>query len=189
MRIIKEQGMYMFIQKKKIKYYHVIILFIFALCSCRSTKDTAVEIEDLNGSWMADWIYKGRMERSPEKRELGMHVRVFSWGEGLAISNTTNHFDITADEPFYLVSGVGRFGIIEINQIGKSSIKVRMYQGDLDDPDFQWIIEPVFHFLDKDTYWIESEELENGSILYGKDALWHRLSGPGRLNVLIEKIF
>jgi hypothetical protein len=60
-----------------------------------------------------------------------------------------------------------------------TSLTINAYRGDLEEPDYCWFIKLTFHFIDKDTIWIETDDFK-GSSDYGKGKLWHRLSGPSQ---------
>jgi hypothetical protein len=114
-----------------------------------------------------------------EERTHLLSIRMFSWGEAVSKSYTSFDIDISANEPFINEPGLGHFPIIETTKTGINSIKIRAYRGFEDSPDFSWEPELTFHFIDKDTLWIETDAFK-GSEDYGGGKLWHRLSGPAQ---------
>ena len=137
------------------------------------------EISDLNGTWQPDLSYKITLKMSEEERGNDLIPREFSWGTGMSILNTTIGIDITDDVPVILDPGYGEFNITEITHVSANSIKVNAYRGNLSKPEYCWFVEITFHFIDKDTLWIECEDFQSQSpSFYGKNALWHRFSGP-----------
>lgn len=156
---------------RNIRFIHFVVLcMVLVLSSCSKTKSYAAEIYDLNGTWQPDWSYQATLELPEEEREWS--IQKFSWGEGKSIPNTTFHIDLTSGEPFIDEPGLGRFPIIDTTQTKTDVIKIHARRRD-------FIIEIIFHFVDKDTLWIESDRFGN-STEYGKGALWHRISGPSR---------
>jgi hypothetical protein len=150
----------------------IVLCAILALGSCAAKKSYAAEIADLNGTWQPDWSYQAALELPEEEKGSYLSQRKYSWGSSMSIPNTTFDIDITDEEPFILAPGDGAFYITEITQTGTDIIKVNATSAT------GWSIEVVFHFVDKDTLWIESKIFDGSQ--YGKDALWHRLSGPER---------
>jgi hypothetical protein len=147
-------------------------------------KNYTAEIIDINGTWQPDVDYQAFLELSEEEMgRLRIFEEEFSWGTGMRRPYRTFNIDITASEPF-LRAMEDRLLVTKITQAGKDAVKVNAYYGRLDDPDYCWFIDFVFHFNDKDTMWIECEYFEerdrtNGNYaIYGKGALWHRMSGP-----------
>ncbi|MDR2965866.1 MAG: hypothetical protein LBU88_08830 [Treponema sp.] len=161
----------MYIRNKS--FFSIMLSIVFALYSC-SPSNYSAEISDLNGTWQPNWSYRAAMKLSEE--EINYFIFSFSWGEGLTLFHTTFEIDTTAEEPFISEPGLGYFPITEITQVGASSIKIRAVRGDLTEPAYCWYPEFIFHFIDKDTIWIETDDIDNSD--YGKKALWYRLSGP-----------
>jgi hypothetical protein len=156
--------------------YFVILCAVFTLGSCVKTTSYAAEISDLNGTWQPDWSYKATLKKPKEERGENFRLREYSWGEGQIIMHTTFNVDITDDIPFFDAGGDGRFTITDITQIGQSSIKSNAFHGPQDDP--HWIVEVIFHFINRNTFWIESKEFGKLDEDYRKGSLWHRISGP-----------
>ena len=139
----------------------------------------AFDIPDLNGTWQPDWSYKATLNLPEKDRDFGNYFLDFSWGKALCIIHTSFDIDITAKGPFFRAPGDGLFQITNIIKITANRIKIFAYHGL--DPDNRTFIEIIFHFIDKNTIWIESEFLEDDiGIMYGRGNLWHRLSGPGQ---------
>jgi len=160
--------------KRFIFVFLIVLSMIIIFGSCSKEKNYKAEIYDLNGTWQPDFIYRGSQKQTEEKRKLPKEV--FSWGEGEYIPNATFNIDITSEKPFILEPGLGLFPVTEITQVGMNSIKVNAFRASDFDPKIGFSIEFIFHFIDKDTIWIENKEID--SILYRKSELWHRLSGP-----------
>jgi hypothetical protein len=149
---------------------------VFSAASCSKTGTFAAEIGDLNGTWQPDWSYRAGASMPKEKRHYTKEQ--FSWGTGTIILNTTFDIDLERDEPYVFEPGLGGFPVREITQPAKDTIAIRVYRGNLQAA--FWDLTFVFHFVDKDTLWIESEDKTFAtSSEYGKGALWRRLSGPG----------
>jgi len=161
------------------KLIYLITIFITVLLiSCIKPTSYAGEILDLNGTWLPDWSYKEYIKLKEDKKKE--FLIQFSWGKGKSISNTTFEIDITAIKPFITEPGLGLFNITETMQIGSSSIKIIAFRGLQDEPTIGRYIEIIFHFIDKNKIWIETKDFI-GSSDYGKGNLWHRLSGPEKL--------
>jgi len=162
---------------KDFRFLYLIVLnVILALGSCSKTESYAANISDLNGVWQPDWSYKATLE-IPEA-ESHIRYRRFSWGESEYIPDTTFNVDLMDKEPFIQIPGTGLFPVTEIEQTGINSIKIHAYRGPIGDPYNAWPVDVIFHFIDKDTVWIDNTD-SHGK-MYGKKAPWHRLSGPGR---------
>ena len=160
-----------------------ILYMVLTLSACSRTSNYAAEISDLNGTWQPGWSYKAILEVPEEERSWSMSK--FSWGEGKSIPNTTFNIDISAEKPFIKEPGLGSFPVTKITQAGINSIKVNAFRADQDDPQVGWFVEVIFHFIDRDTLWIESKDFD--STEYGKKALWYRLSGPTNSDQILEK--
>jgi hypothetical protein len=156
-----------------------IIILTTLLSSCTKKDNYAAEVIDLNGTWLPASDYRELFNLPEEERTRLLSNRMFSWGETVSKKYTSFDIDISADEPFFIEPGLGHFPIIEITKTGINSIKIRAYRGFEDSPDDSWEPELTFHFIDKDTLWIETEDFK-GSEDYGRDVLWHRLSGPAQ---------
>lgn len=150
----------------------IVIYAVLVLGSCAKTKSYAAEIADLNGTWLVDRSNKGLPEGGD------WYIVEFSWGKGKVSANSTFHVDLTAEEPFITEPGLGRFPIIDTSRTGADAIKIHAYRGDLDGPDGYWLVEVIFHFIDRDTVWIETNISNN--LTYKKGVIWRRLSGPER---------
>jgi hypothetical protein len=154
---------------------------LFGLCitvglvmACERKGAFAVELTDLNGTWQPDWLYKLSAEMPDSEKHYSKSE--YSWGTATSIPNTTFNIDLGDKKPFVSAPGLGGFPITEIKKTGTDEITVKAFRGDRDNPGAQWEPVLVFHFIDKDTIWIESEDLHGKQ--YGKNALWYRLSGP-----------
>jgi hypothetical protein len=156
--------------------YFVILCAVFTLGSCVKTTSYAAEISDLNGTWQPDWSYKATLKMPKEERGENFRQYDFSWGKGKIIMHTTFHIDITDDIPYFVAGGDGRLTITDITQIGLSSIKINAFYGLEEDP--YWFADVIFHFIDRDTFWIESKEFGGIGNNNRKGSLWHRISGP-----------
>jgi hypothetical protein len=149
------------------------------LSSCTKENNYTIEIFDLNGTWQPNSSFVEYSRISEEEKKSYIIHDLYSWGEAKYIRYTTFNIDLSAEEPFLIEPGLGYFPITEINKNGSKSIKVRAYRGDPDYTHIRWDPEVIFHFIDKDTLWIETEDFKGGND-YGKDVLWHRLSGPSQ---------
>jgi hypothetical protein len=191
----KNGGLYMCIQRSKIRIWLIVLGMALVLGSCVRTKSDAAEITesntveiiesyaaeiaDLNGTWQNDWFYQANLKLPEEERGRIMYDQwEYSWGTGMR-TNAMFCIDMGDAKPFLDSAGDGRFWVTAIRRTGKDSLKVNAYRGDLNEPKSCWFLEFIFHFIDKDTIWIECKEFEKfGGTLYGKGALWHRMSGP-----------
>jgi len=163
----------MFMQK--ISNNVLIILFIIiTVSSCTKTPIYEANIIDLNGTWLPTRFYEARLNLKGE--EKGGFYKTFSWGIANSVIHTSFDIDISAEKPFFHAEGDGLFYVKEITQISNNSIKVNVYHGALDEPDYFNVY--IFHFIDKNTIWINNEKFEKMGSSYGKGNLWHRLSGP-----------
>jgi hypothetical protein len=177
---------------KKIKFSYLIVLsMILSLGACFKTKSFTAEISDLNGVWLPDWLSKDLSKLPEQEKEEDMRYYVFSWGEGKYIPYYTFEIDISANEPFFHATSNGDFYITNITQIDADSINAYACRGDPNDP-YSWFANLIFHFIDKDTLWIETLNIEKTFVQqgneYSKGALWHRLSGPVRQDKLTPDI-
>jgi len=159
---------------KDFKFVYLILLSVTLICgSCSKTGSYAANISDLNGVWQPDWSYKLALEMPEDKSYI--KYRKFSWGES-EYGNATFNVDLMDKKPFIDVPGAGTFPVTEIERTGISSYKIHAYRGPIGDPYNAWPIDVIFHFIDKDTVWIDNKD-SNGKF-YGKKAPWYRLSGP-----------
>jgi len=184
----------MFMQK--INFIILILLFtIFTLISCikkenvnaiisnqeiiteeiLKASDYSANITDLNGTWLPNWSYEARLNIPEEDQKF--NYETFSWGVAKSVIHLTNNIDISSDDPFIDFGEDGGFHVINIMQIKPDSIKVNAYQGRSRKPDERLYLEFIFHFIDYNSLWIEVDYFEE-DMIYGKGALWHRLSGP-----------
>jgi len=153
-----------------------ILCMVLALNSCSKTNSYAADISDLNGTWQPDRSYKATLEMLEEEKDDYLRQREYSWGIGKMIPYTTFNIDITAEEPFVIEPSVGHLLIKDITQTRNDLIKIILFHVVAEDPIVGWSTEVVFHFINKDTLWIETKNFTG--IEYEKKALWHRLSGP-----------
>jgi hypothetical protein len=166
----------MCMQNRKMGIYFIVLGMVFVFGSCLGTKSHAVEITDLNGTWQPDRSYRATLKFPKEKKRGNMSLREYSWGMGMTIPNSMFCIDMGDANPFFYAPGDGDFYITDITQTGKDTIKINAYQGDLDDPEYRWYMDFVFHFIDKNTMRVESKFFEN-DLDYGEPL--HRISGPG----------
>ncbi|MCL2800492.1 MAG: hypothetical protein FWD28_01860 [Treponema sp.] len=177
-------------QNKKSLFF--LILFAMLLISCiKENNDNyfhvtidpnfTAKIIDLNGVWQPNWSYiaskKMTKEEIEEENARSSYQKEYSWGIGEYILHTTTNIDVTAPKPFLEIGGDGRFFITDIALSDINTININAYNGDITSPETCWFIEATFHFVNKDTLWIESKQLDEGGIKYGKGAYWHRFSG------------
>ena len=163
----------MFMQKIN---YFIFIIFttMITFSSCTKAPIYEANITDLNGTWLLTRFYEARLNLTEE--EKGFFFKTFSWGIAKSVIHTSFDIDISAEEPFFHAEGDGLLYVTEITQISKNSIKVNVYHGSLEEPDYLNVY--IFHFIDKNTIWINNEKFEKMGTSYGKGALWHRISGP-----------
>jgi len=157
----------------------------------------AAEIADINGLWISEWSYTALERMTGEEREQRMmpFLSQFSWGEGrtlwhssvidptTGVPEMTLEIDVTTRSP-YIIAGAAVFGGFHVThtaQAGASSIKANTIRGmpDPHEPDNNFWMGPevdfIFHFIDSDTFWIESDHL--GRL---RSVLWRRLSEPAQ---------
>ena len=180
----------MYVRGNKL-FCFILLSVVFAFASCTAEEKRIIfEISDLNGTWVPDLFSQEMLalsEKERRERAESMPEREFSWGYGIFL-RIAFLIDITAPEPFLGSFGDGRYIITEITQIGENVVKVighpPLVPGLTDDtPD---IFEFIFHFIDKDTIWMQSVVFGEG-ILHGEDAPWHRLSGPDVVNTWLRE--
>ncbi|HRR51760.1 MAG TPA: hypothetical protein P5252_08045 [Candidatus Cloacimonas sp.] len=139
-----------------------LIVFIMA---CEAKNSYIANITDLNGTWVNVKAYQS----SPKIRNWQ-----YSWGTGKRIVETTLEVDLEKKE--VLLPGTGAFLIQSVSKDSPSVVSI-----DIKGPGVEGGLQTkvVFHFLDKDTYWIECSDLE-GMFSVGKAKPWYRLSGPSK---------
>ena len=174
----------MYVRGNKL-FCFIVLSVVFAFASCTAEEKRIIfEISDLNGIWMPDQIYQEWLTLSEEERrewaESMMPPEEFSWGYG-AFSRAAFEIDITAPEPFLASFADGKYIITEITQIGENVVKVIGHPPLTPD-----LFEFIFHFIDKDTIWMQSVVFGEGT-LRGENAPWHRLSGPDVVNTWLRE--
>ena len=134
------------------------------------------EILNLNGTWQPHWSYEAGLKMSEEEKYESKkrfeYDFLSSWGIGRSLLHTTFDIDITADIPFFHAEGDGKFYVTDITQINSNIIKVHVLHGDIYEREY------IFHFIDKNTMYIENKTIELLDSRYGMGNFWHRLSGP-----------
>jgi len=136
----------------------------------RPENNFTVEIADLNGTWLPEFSYHTTEEGRDGWR---IFMQEFSWGEGKWGIDLSLNIDITAERPFVHPTG-DKFLVTNMTQLGINSIKVIAILNREEDR----VIELIFHFIDRDTFWIETHDFRG--LDYERGAFWHRLSGPER---------
>jgi ankyrin repeat protein len=143
-------------------------------------KNFTAEISDLNGAWLPEWTYKKNYRSAPNQIWGERFIqREYSWGTANEIDGDTFSIDITAEEPFFY--SPRRFEVTKITRINNNSIKVNAYSGDINQPEYCWFVEIVFHFIGRNTMRIETNDITESSTQRrenGEGALWHRLPVP-----------
>ena len=141
------------------------LLFVFTLAVCAEKHGRSVNTENLDGTWvdMKEYLI------SP-----GIKDREYSWGMGKRLVETTLEIEMQKNK--ILLPGTGLFFIQRISNESSSSVSV-----DIKGPGEEggWEMRLIFHFLDRDTFWIECADLE-GMFSVGRNKPWYRLSGPPR---------
>jgi hypothetical protein len=158
-------------------FWPVALAAILSITSCLKAETFVAEISDLNGTWQPDWSYKAALDIPENERHYSQWE--YAWGTGKRIINATFDIDLVAQEPYISESDLGSFYNTEITKAGKNAITVQAYRAPPDDPDDRengWKVEVTFHFIDRDTLWIETKDFTGNE--YGKRSPWHRLSGP-----------
>jgi len=137
----------------------------------RPENNFSAEIVDLNGTWLPEFSY-----HAPEEGREGWRIfmQEFSWGEAKWIIHLSLNIDITAERPFISESVRPEFIITDITQFGVNTIKVNAAHDRSEDR----VVELVFHFVDRDTFWIDTHDFRG--LNYERGAFWHRISGPTR---------
>ena len=138
----------------------------------RPESNFVAEINGLNGTWMPEWTYHATEEQREGWRSA--FRQEFSWGEGKSRIYQTFDIDVTAENPFVFEPVEGWFFTTNIAQTGINSIKVNAVHHMRDND----AIELVFHFIDRDTFWIETHDFRG--LMYERGVFWHRVSGPER---------
>lgn len=153
----------MFTRKSRLAWLSLLSILFITACAAKDAYPASVE--DLDGTWVDVKEYRS----SPKIKD-----RQYSWGVGKRIVETTLEIELEKKE--VLMPGTGVFLIQSINKDSSSSISV-----DVKGPGEEggWEMKLVFHFVDKDTFWIECSDLE-GMFSVGKKKPWYRLSGPNR---------
>ena len=170
--------------KKIVSLFLLSVMFVFASCAGEE-KQILFEISDLNGTWQPDQFYNYIMTLSEEERREkaeNMPLVEFSWGFGALMGNISFEIDITALMPFFRTFADGRYILTEITMIEKNFIKATAHT-----PSGVGPYEVIFHFIDRDTIWINSELFGYGNPMYGENAFWHRLSGVGVVNTWLRE--
>lgn len=156
-------------------------VFLFFSISASYSEPFELKLEDMNGIWASFSVYDWITMHPEEKTNFSL--RDFSWGKSKTLVNTTMEFDLHFQPtPLYFDPGLGNFTIKDIKKINSTTISGVVYRySDPDDVRSIWEIPMILHFIDSDTLWIESEYFETDGIIYGKNALWHKISGPSRI--------
>jgi len=141
----------------------VILLSLFLLAACTAKEPYSADFDDFDGTW----VYVKDHLSSPL-----IKTRSYSWGVGKTIVETT--LEIEIDKKEMLIPGMGLFIIQSIQKRTSDSFSL-----DIKGPGEEggWELELVFHYTDKNTFWIECSDLE-GMFAVGKKKPWYRLSGP-----------
>jgi len=137
--------------------------------------DYSANITDLNGTWLPNWSYEARLKIPEEDQKFNNET--FSWGIAKSVIHLTIGIDTSANIPFINTGSDGSFIIEKIIKQQANSMNVNAYYEISRNSDERLYIEFIFHFIDYNTLWIETDDFE-GNMIYGKGKLWHRLSGP-----------
>jgi len=151
--------------------------FIFVLCfsSILFCETMKIEPAKLNGTWMPHSSYLWIIS-NPDEERSDYFIHDFSWGKGKTLSNTS--IEIDTNTMIYVDPGTAIYSIKEYNQIDNTTFKLIISrQSIIDIPESVYELEIILHFLNEDSFWLESEYFEKTGSLFGKKAPWHRLSG------------
>ena len=150
--------------------------FILIICfsSILFCETMIIDSTKLNGTWMPNSSYLWIISNPEERYDYS--IKKFSWGNAKRLVNTSIEIDTEAKS--YFDPGMAIFKIKEYQEIDDSTYKVIIYYPSVDDtsePLFENYV--ILHFLNEDLFWIESDFFEDQGPIYGKNALWYRLSG------------
>jgi hypothetical protein len=162
MKMLPNGEVFMFTRKNRLIWLWLALIII---TSCEAKDNYIAKESDLDGTWVDVKEYRS----SPKIKD-----RQYSWGVGKRIVETTLEIELKKKE--VLIPGTGAFIIQNINKDSSTSILL-----DVKGPGAEggWEMKLVFHFLDKDTFWLECSDLE-GMFSVGKKKPWYRLSGPNQ---------
>jgi len=130
----------------------------------------ALDIEDVNGTW----VYDEQHLDSPD-----IHEWKYSWGKGLSITETTIEFDL--GEKTIMMPGMGQYNIDTIYKDEEGSICLRVFY--ISDKACEYPIDIKVTFIDSKRVYIYCSEWKRwSSKRYSPDEkwVWYRLSGPKR---------
>ena len=128
----------------------------------------ALDIEDVNGTWVYD-------ERHLKSSDI--HEWKYSWGKGLSITETSIEFDL--GKKVLWMPGQGKYTIDMVHKDDKGSIYLKVVS--VGDEDHKYPIDIKITFIDSDRVYIECSRWKNWSDeRYSPDEkwVWYRLSGP-----------
>jgi hypothetical protein len=155
-----------------------IIILLFGV-SCEKQVAYAVDVSDMNGTWIPPWSYQYTVKNPDDTRPY--YKKECSWGSGKRLVNTTIEVDLGPDDNYFLDSGFGIYKINKVVKTGEYQITAYVYSGDKYDPDYLWNPSITFHFVDKDTVWIEYTNISGAEGAYDDGEYWHRVSGPAAI--------
>jgi len=135
-------------------------------------------IFDLNGTWQPIRLHNTILTLRSDKERYGIFENEYSWGIGKYIVHHTYNIDITASIPFFETDGDGSFKITEMVMNDVNEINIKADSGYILEPQYCWFIEVTFYFINKNTLWIESEQLWEDISPYRRGNLFFRYSGP-----------
>ncbi len=167
----------------RFKILITVIFLALVITGCFS-ESFQVENEDINGVWCDANKYAWCISNPNNK--LSLVSRIFSWGSAKSANSGIMEFDVnSAPYPLFFDAGLANFRIKSIQKLTSTSLSVIVYRySDVNDPNTYWEYSIILHFIDRDTMWIESEYYKNKGNRYGKKALWHKISGPPRIQPL-----
>jgi len=162
----------MFMLDKKVIINILIVLCFSSIVFCETMK---IEPSKLNGTWMPNHSYLWKTSNPERKYDYPIHA--FSWGKGKSIPNTSLEMDFSTS--VYVDPGMFIYSIKEYQQLDNTTFKVQIYRQVFDDiPESLDEKEVIIHFLNEDSFWIESKNYKT----YDKDAAWYRLSGENSMS-------
>jgi uncharacterized protein YgiM (DUF1202 family) len=157
----------------------ICIFCIFVLCS--KTNVYPIDISNINGTWIPHWLYEEKV-KTPNEKYL-YNKRKQPWGMATTIPNSSFNINLTGKEQNIVEPGLGLFEVSNIQITKNNEIIVHVFRGNKNEPDMLWKRTFIFHIVDMDTIWIEYDNIKMTDLEYGKDAPWHRLSGPAKIPV------
>jgi hypothetical protein len=172
-------------QKNSIVMTLIFLLLLFYV-SCEKKVVYASDVSDLNGTWMDNRSYKYMTTHLNEKVEF--EKKEFSWGMAKYLVDSMFRIDISSDKPFIYPCdfGIGAFAVGRVEKKTSDVIKLYVYRED--EPGMRWDLSFTFHFIDRDTVWVEYENINGTNGVYDNGTYWHRISGSAAMPIQAGEI-